>query len=68
MLNSVVVFCLRHGGEGTAVAIRWCDGRRVFVWRPSKGRTTAAVRLDLRRRRGNAPPQKGRFAERKGQA
>ena len=39
-----------------------CDGRRVFVWRPSKGRTTAAAQPPIRHKESSVIqyPEKGR--------
>ena len=56
MLNFAVVFCLRHGGEGTAAAIRW-------VRRPPCVRV-AAVRRSYhgRRKAGFTVPERKRAA------
>ena len=67
MLNSAVVFCLRHGGEGTAAAIRWVRRppcvRVAAVKRSYHGRRKAGFTVPERK-----PPQRGRFTEGKGQA
>lgn len=56
MLNSAVVFCLRHGGEGTAAAIRW-------VRRPPCVRVAAVKRsYHGRRKAGFTVPERKRSA------
>lgn len=56
MLNSAVVFCLRHGGEGTAAAIRW-------VRRPPCVRVAAVKRsYHSRRKAGFTVPERKRSA------